>query len=224
MRFNLHSVMIFKAQKKEKLIQLLLSFSLSLCIILFTLRLLLIFNPIYYRDLKNLPIVKKSPNIVYLYQKEYNTITDYLKNPQIKDLKFKSFPMSSGGKYHFKEVKNLFNIIFVLFFITFNLSLYLINWCRDKNLIKYLKTTALILISIVAIFLVLFSINFDATFNMMHKLLFNNDYWLFDPTKDPIINILPEEFFLHCGIFILVFMCTASLLLTFIYKAKKHKT
>ena len=33
----------------------------------------------------------------------------------------------------------------------------------------------------------------------MHKILFNNDDWLFDYETDPIIYLLPEEFFLTCG-------------------------
>ena len=37
-------------------------------------------------------------------------------------------------------------------------------------------------------------INFEKSFVIFHKLLFSNDYWVFDPEKDPIILMLPEEF------------------------------
>ena len=41
-------------------------------------------------------------------------------------------------------------------------------------------------------------IDFDRLFVMFHQLVFSNDYWLFNPHLDPIINILPENFFMHC--------------------------
>ncbi len=38
-------------------------------------------------------------------------------------------------------------------------------------------------------------LNFEKSFIIFHKLLFRNDYWIFNPDLDPVINILPEEFF-----------------------------
>ncbi len=38
-------------------------------------------------------------------------------------------------------------------------------------------------------------LNFEKSFIIFHKLLFRNDYWVFNPNLDPVINILPEEFF-----------------------------
>ncbi len=32
---------------------------------------------------------------------------------------------------------------------------------------------------------------------VFHELAFSNDFWLFDPAVDPIINILPEWFFMQ---------------------------
>ena len=40
-------------------------------------------------------------------------------------------------------------------------------------------------------------VNFEGSFVLFHKTMFNNDYWIFDPNLDPVINILPEEFFFH---------------------------
>ena len=38
------------------------------------------------------------------------------------------------------------------------------------------------------------AINFEKSFVLFHKLLFSNDYWMFDIETDPIILMLPEEF------------------------------
>ena len=50
----------------------------------------------------------------------------------------------------------------------------------------------------------LVAINWDRTFVLMHKILFRNDFWSFDAADDPVIHILPEPFFLHCGVLILI--------------------
>ncbi|WP_442908890.1 lipoprotein intramolecular transacylase Lit, partial [Intestinibacter sp.] len=49
----------------------------------------------------------------------------------------------------------------------------------------------------------------------------SNDYWIFDPQLDPVINMLPEEFFMHMGITILIMMLIVSIILQLIYKLIK---
>ena len=51
----------------------------------------------------------------------------------------------------------------------------------------------------------------------------NNDYWLFDPATDPVINILPDLYFLHCAVMILVLMILGSILCAWAYRAEKRK-
>ena len=54
-------------------------------------------------------------------------------------------------------------------------------------------------------------IGFDQFFIAFHGLFFNNDAWLFNPLTDPIINALPEAYFMHC--FILFFVLLEGLFL-----------
>ena len=42
-------------------------------------------------------------------------------------------------------------------------------------------------------------IDWEKAFTLMHKIFFDNNDWLFDPQTDPIITILPDTFFMHCG-------------------------
>lgn len=44
------------------------------------------------------------------------------------------------------------------------------------------------------------SINFDACFEIFHKIFFNNDLWIFDPSEDLIINVLVEELFMDIAL------------------------
>ena len=41
-----------------------------------------------------------------------------------------------------------------------------------------------------------FSIDFTTCFTIFHKLFFNNDLWILDPSTDMLINIVPEGFFM----------------------------
>ncbi len=45
--------------------------------------------------------------------------------------------------------------------------------------------------------------DFDRAFTVFHQIFFpGKDNWLFDPKTDPIITLLPEEFFRNCAILI----------------------
>ncbi|HDA5285011.1 TPA: DUF1461 domain-containing protein, partial [Clostridioides difficile] len=46
-------------------------------------------------------------------------------------------------------------------------------------------------------------------------------YWIFNPNLDPVINILPEEFFFHSGMMILILILLASILLFVMYRLYK---
>ena len=66
-------------------------------------------------------------------------------------------------------------------------------------------------------------LNFSGSFVLFHKIMFDNDYWIFDPSLDPVINILPEEFFFHVGVMILILIIIASLTDYLIYKYLKKE-
>lgn len=63
---------------------------------------------------------------------------------------------------------------------------------------------------------VLAALDFDRAFTVFHSIFFpGKDNWLFDPMTDPVILILPEEFFRSCAILILaaVLLCCAALII-----------
>lgn len=61
------------------------------------------------------------------------------------------------------------------------------------------------------------ALDFDRAFVLFHALFFpGKDNWLFDPRFDAVINILPQEFFRNCAVFILmlvVLFCAVCILL-----------
>ena len=66
-------------------------------------------------------------------------------------------------------------------------------------------------------------INFNYFFIKFHELVFSNDYWIFDPEIDPVINILPQNVFFHIGMLILVIILGTSILLQVIYRLLNKK-
>lgn len=67
--------------------------------------------------------------------------------------------------------------------------------------------------------------DFDRAFTIFHILFFpGKDNWLFDPKKDQIINILPQDFFTHCAILILTILLTGCLILILIDVLPRRKT
>jgi integral membrane protein (TIGR01906 family) len=58
---------------------------------------------------------------------------------------------------------------------------------------------------------ILIALNWEQAFITFHHIFFRNDYWLFDPATDPIIVILPDAFFLHCAVGILLLVLFFSI-------------
>lgn len=125
----------------------------------------------------------------------YNILLDYLNKRDIKNLDFIELPQSDEGRQHFLDVKNIFIKLQVLEKLTFILLVaYFLYFARKKDLsfIKIGSGLSLIIPILVGIPAL---INFDFAFTSFHKLIFTNDYWLFDPRLDPIIEYLPESLF-----------------------------
>ena len=65
--------------------------------------------------------------------------------------------------------------------------------------------------------------NWERFFIGFHKLMFSNDYWLFDPARDPVILILPDEFFFHCAAAVIVCLAAGGIFCEMVYRAVRRK-
>jgi integral membrane protein (TIGR01906 family) len=65
----------------------------------------------------------------------------------------------------------------------------------------------------------LLAMNFDRFFIVFHEMLFRNQDWLFDPATDPIINVLPEGFFMLC--FLLAFGLFEAVMIWGIWRGRQ---
>ena len=67
----------------------------------------------------------------------------------------------------------------------------------------FLKYTGICSIVIPSVLGGMIALNWEKVFITFHELVFQNDYWLFDPVTDPVILVLPDEYFMHCAIMII---------------------
>ncbi|GCF94781.1 membrane protein [Enterococcus florum] len=134
----------------------------------------------------------------------FDQLMRYLNRPWIGQLVLPDFPVSASGAFHFFEVKRLFMVNYAVLLISLIPSvLYLRHLIRQKRLWTLIQPFQIAVV-VPLIIGVIMAMGFDRFFVAFHGLFFNNDAWIFNPATDPIINVLPETFFLHS--FLLFFM------------------
>ena len=206
---------------------ILFSFYLLISSVVFSVIVTLNISPILYSLFIKL---NKIPNYNNLSREEilndYNNIIHYLNSPQEEVLKFKNFKISPIGEFHFLEVKEIFSSIYLICLACLILGIILFILLKKFKLKISLKAFNIFFYEVLFIFLGLilgFYLNFSKVFTLFHKIFFNNDYWIFDPKKDPIINVLPESYFLFLAVFILFLVMILSITSKIFYTLKKHK-
>lgn len=209
--------------KKYKLLQSLFALFFSLFIISLAVKLTLLFKPLYYFDIEYLNIEKLSGFAKEDIIKNYNYVINYLLIPKIQEFNLPSIPYSKVGEIHFQEVKNIFTAFDILLIISLVISTIGV-WAGVKlKDFGVLRKTSITLLVLPLVLMTAFVINFDASFVVFHKIFFPNGNWQFDPVFDPIINILPQEFFFHAAVLILILIAVSSIILTLVYKKVSSK-
>ena len=136
----------------------------------------------------------------YLIGKEEELTVDVMVDGEYQDF------FNEQDRLHMADVRNLFlgglklrNIsilssLLILFFVAVKKL-----WSDKKIQFKEFFLGHLRALVITGIFAIVIavgcSINFDASFRLFHHIFFTNNLWIFDPTTDYMINMLPEGFF-----------------------------
>ncbi len=183
----------------------------------------LLFRPLYLFDLHffNLPEITG-------YSKEEILLNyDYLIRtclPFFHDtFQLPTLPSSASGIQHFEEVRHIFYAIYVMSFSSILLLIPILRQKKKNQDFRYLKFSG-ILVLILPVLLAVFSIvSFHTVFVTMHTILFRNDLWLFNPYTDPIINILPEEYFFHCAAALFLFLIAGGIILLLCYRHQYNR-
>lgn len=154
--------------------------------------------------------------------KNYNHLLDYLINPFHLTLNMPNFKSSKDGLHHFFQVKLLFHLVEVIILVATYPAICFIRY-HLKNKTLYLYKNYFLYAAFIPMLIGLFAVimGFDQFFTLFHQILFIGDSsWLFNPVTDPIIWVLPEEFFLHCFIF---FIAVYEVIMWFFYLKASHQ-
>ncbi|AJM71827.1 TIGR01906 family membrane protein [Mycoplasma yeatsii] len=177
------------------------------------------FRPFYYWQIKSLNIEQTSHYSYSTIKTAYDSIMNYLS--LFGSYSVGSLKSSVEGQTHFYDVKILFIICTSLFLISLigviSISIFKLkhknNFKTKFNQSFYASVFIVLFAIVISIFAL---IDFDKDFEIFHKIFFmQKDNWIFNPDSDQIINILPEEFFRNCTIFILsttIIICCSTII------------
>jgi integral membrane protein (TIGR01906 family) len=189
----------------------LLSVVCLICVFLFLLTvsigLPIYIRPFYYAHIGAYDLEGLSGYTEEQIRQAYDEVLDYLTLPG-KEFGTGVLPHSDEGKAHFEDCKVLFDlnaaillgsgcVLTVLFVMRKKWGGYRLGKHSAVFWAAVLSLTAPILIGGLA------AINFDRAFVIFHSIFFpGKTNWVFDWYRDPIIRVLPQDFFRNCAILI----------------------
>lgn len=176
--------------------------------------------PLYQFSLHWLDIPSRVGLSFEQIMENYYAVMEYLHFPWVDALILPDFPVSDSGAFHFWEVKILFYINYGALILSAISSFFYLRKLKETKGYWRLVQPFKIAIFVPFVMLLILAIDFDFMFEMFHKLLFNNDAWLFDPRTDPIITVLPQEFFMLAFIFAFV-LIEGSFIFGYFWSKKK---
>lgn len=196
---------------------------ITLLILSFAVTFTLMFRPLYYFDINHLSIPASSGYSEAEIRANYDALIDYNSVFYQGDLEFPTLGMSKAGQIHFAEVKQIFSAIqIMLCALTLPVAAIVIYKLRKRE-IRFLKFSAICAVGLPLLLGLLIALNWNAFFVMFHQIFFRNDFWQFDPVLDPVINILPDGFFMHCAIMILGIVLAMALLLLVVWRVLRKR-
>ncbi len=210
-------------KKMKKTMNLIFCIFFSLLIIGSSTMITVGFKQLYYFDINYLKISEQNNLTKEEIKRNYDYMIDYNLNKISGEFELPTIKSSPEGKVHFEEVKEIVQNVIKLLIVSLIITIVGIIVNLKNNNIEFLNITSKLVIILPILVAIPMLINFDKTFVVFHKLMFDNDYWIFDPSKDPVINILPQEFFFHAGLLIVMLILLSSVVLNIIYKYYKKK-
>ena len=211
---------LFTKSRKRDIV---LALFLTVFIICLAVIITVFFKQLYYFDIDYLKIAESTGLSREVIQKNYDVLIQYQSIFYQGSLNLPDFVMSNTGRIHFEEVKRVFEMIQITFVVTGIISAVMIYLNVKQNEDRFLPLTSFFSVAIPSVLGFFVALDFDKAFVIFHNIVFRNDYWIFDYTTDPVITILPESFFMHCFMMIIVIVIMISVLCYVLYKKKRNQ-
>ena len=194
---------------KMKLVSVLISVFVALFIVSVAIALPILIRPFYYLQIESLGIPQKTGLTFSEIKVAYDEMLDYCLGLRAD--------FSAGVLWYSEEGVSHFNDVRVLFFLDFAIIIVsavalaviaIVLKITRRTPYRFLGRSAPFwsvasIGAICAVIGVACAINFRETFVFLHKIVFiGKTNWSFKPSQDPIIFLLPNQFFSNCAMFI----------------------
>lgn len=219
--------------KPSKLLSLFTGVFTALLVLSASIAVPLLCRPFYYAHIKALNLDGYTGLSVEQIKEAFDQVMDYCLGLR-PDFAAGVLPFSQSGASHFADVRVLFLLDLWIAVISLAALVILFVLSRKRKL-----TPAPLLghgpgfwaaIGLGGLFLIvggLAATNFERAFVIFHSLFFpGKTNWLFDWRTDPIILLLPEDFFRNCAILILallVFWCVVLIAADLLAQRRRKK-
>lgn len=159
---------------------------------------------LYRIDIRLLDISSQTGLSEEVLLRNYHAILDYLIPFTSTAFTLPDFSFSTQGAFHFQECKAIFTGVYLLGILCLVLTIMLVIWLKKTHRFSagISITASIVTVCLPLLILIAIAVNAEGSFTLFHQIFFRNDYWIFDVNTDPVIQILPMDFFIHCGIFI----------------------
>ena len=182
--------------------------SFVLLALTFSIAIPILWRDFYYFHIDLLNIVEATgvsrSDLIYSFNELMDSLVFY------KEFGEGVFEYSVSGMNHFLDCRILFTldlvtlpisfVVFLVYFILIKTKKIIVYRPAGMSILFYASFVPILLLGALAIYAL---IDVNSAYTFFHAVLFpGKDNWVFNPRTDPIINALPEQFFLDCGILI----------------------
>ena len=197
--------------KQSKLLTIFLAVLTAVALFTGSVALPILCRPFYYAHIEPMNLTKISGLTVEEIKRAYGEMMDYCTGLR-PDFSAGVLHFSDSGADHFADVRTLFLLDLWAFGLSAAALLLFFLLRRRLTPAPLAGHTFPFwagsgLAALFALIGGLAAPDFDAAFTVFHHIFFpGKDNWLFHPFTDPIITLLPQDFFMHCALLILVLL------------------
>lgn len=218
--------------KESKLLSLALAVVLALGVLSGAVAVPILCRTFYYAQIGPLGLEEYTGLNEQVIREAYDDVLDYCTG-KTDTFSAGLLPFSQSGESHFADVRRLFLLDLRVLAVSLGALVVLLLFARWRRLRprRFLGRGpgfwgaaglggAFLIIGGLA------ALDFDRAFVIFHTLFFpGKDNWIFDWRTDPVILILPQDFFRNCAILVLLLLlvwCAALIVLDVITGRKSH--